>query len=101
MSVQAMSVVVGLDVGGTKTNATVLTDDGRFLVDHMVEVPPSLGQEEIKRFSLCNCPREAVEDRAGTGRCIEPLTDQRADDGIADELAALHHGLGFETNRAT
>ena len=39
MSVQAMSVVVGLDVGGTKTNATVLTDDGRFLVDHMVEVP--------------------------------------------------------------
>src|SRR4029078_7605216 len=33
------SVVVGLDVGGTKTNATVLTDDGRFLVDHMVEVP--------------------------------------------------------------
>ena len=33
-----MSVVVGLDVGGTKTNATVLTDDGRFLVDHMVEV---------------------------------------------------------------
>ena len=32
------AVVVGLDVGGTKTNATVLTEDGRFLVDHMVEV---------------------------------------------------------------
>ncbi len=30
-------VVVGLDVGGTKTNATVLADDGEFLVDHMVE----------------------------------------------------------------
>ena len=33
-----MAFVVGLDVGGTKTNATVLTEDGRFLVDHMAEV---------------------------------------------------------------
>ena len=33
------AVVVGLDVGGTKTNATVLAEDGRFLVDRMVEVP--------------------------------------------------------------
>ena len=33
------AVVVGLDVGGTKTNATVLSDDGRFLIDNMVEVP--------------------------------------------------------------
>jgi glucokinase len=32
------AVVVGLDVGGTKTNATVLGDDGRFLVNQMVEV---------------------------------------------------------------
>src|SRR5215207_398163 len=31
------AVVVGLDVGGTKTNATVLADDGHFLVDRMVE----------------------------------------------------------------
>ena len=34
-----MAVVVGIDVGGTKTNATVLSDDGRFLIDRMVEVP--------------------------------------------------------------
>ena len=32
-------VVVGLDVGGTKTNATVLTADGTFLIEQMVEVP--------------------------------------------------------------
>lgn len=32
-------VVVGLDNGGTKTNATVLELGGRFLVDRMVEVP--------------------------------------------------------------
>jgi len=34
-----MAVVVGIDVGGTKTNATVLSDDGRFLIDRMIEVP--------------------------------------------------------------
>ena len=39
MSGASVAVVVGLDVGGTKTNATVLGEDGRFLVDNMVEVP--------------------------------------------------------------
>ncbi len=34
-----MAVVVGIDVGGTKTNATVLSDDGTFLIDRMVEAP--------------------------------------------------------------
>ncbi|MGD9705032.1 MAG: ROK family protein [Acidimicrobiia bacterium] len=33
------AVVVGLDVGGTKTNATVLDGSGTFLVDRMVETP--------------------------------------------------------------
>jgi predicted NBD/HSP70 family sugar kinase len=33
------AVVVGLDVGGTKTNATVLAEDGSFLVERMVETP--------------------------------------------------------------
>lgn len=32
-------VVVGLDVGGTSTNATLLDGSGRFLVDRMVETP--------------------------------------------------------------
>jgi len=32
-------VVVGLDNGGTKNNATVLDASGRFLVDRMVEMP--------------------------------------------------------------
>ncbi len=32
-------VVVGLDVGGTSTNATVLDGSGRFLVDRLVETP--------------------------------------------------------------
>jgi predicted NBD/HSP70 family sugar kinase len=44
------AVVVGLDVGGTKTNATVLAEDGTFLVDRMVEVPSR----------VCEGPRGAV-----------------------------------------
>jgi predicted NBD/HSP70 family sugar kinase len=32
-------MVVGLDNGGTKNNATVLTPDGKFLVDRLVETP--------------------------------------------------------------
>jgi glucokinase len=35
----AGQLVVGLDVGGTTTNVTVLTGDGRFLVDRMLELP--------------------------------------------------------------
>jgi predicted NBD/HSP70 family sugar kinase len=36
---QRRAVVVGLDVGGTKTNATVLAEDGTFLIDRMIELP--------------------------------------------------------------
>jgi glucokinase len=32
-------VVVGLDIGGTSTNATVLDGFGRFLVDALCETP--------------------------------------------------------------
>ncbi|MFC0530432.1 ROK family protein [Phytohabitans kaempferiae] len=35
----ANGVVVGLDVGGTATNATVVDESGRFLVDRLVETP--------------------------------------------------------------
>jgi predicted NBD/HSP70 family sugar kinase len=32
-------VIVGIDIGGTKDNVTVLDAAGRFLIDHMVDVP--------------------------------------------------------------
>jgi glucokinase len=38
------SVVVGIDVGGTKTNATVLSGSGDFLVNEMVELPSQVTQ---------------------------------------------------------
>jgi glucokinase len=36
------AVVVGLDVGGTKTNATILSEAGEFLTEGMVEVPSNV-----------------------------------------------------------
>jgi glucokinase len=33
------SLVVGLDVGGTSNNVTVLSPDGEFLIDHLLELP--------------------------------------------------------------
>jgi glucokinase len=38
------AVVVGLDVGGTKTAATVLAADGQFLVDRMLETPSRVNE---------------------------------------------------------
>jgi predicted NBD/HSP70 family sugar kinase len=35
----AESLVVGLDVGGTSTNVTVLTLDGKYLIDRLLEIP--------------------------------------------------------------
>jgi glucokinase len=37
-------VVIGLDVGGTCTNATALDGDGTFLVDRLVEIPSCVKQ---------------------------------------------------------
>lgn len=53
MSSQNSWVVVGLDNGGNKNNATILEATGRFLVDHLVETPsrvqegPEVGIEAL------------------------------------------------------
>jgi len=38
----ASSVIVGIDNGGTKNNVTVLDNEGRFLIDHMIELPSAV-----------------------------------------------------------
>ncbi|MEU4550478.1 ROK family protein [Micromonospora violae] len=42
MGSAGVPVVVGLDNGGTSNNATVLTVDGRFLVDGLLEIPSAV-----------------------------------------------------------
>ncbi|MGC5029481.1 ROK family protein [Micromonospora sp. DT229] len=58
------TVVVGIDNGGTNNNATVLTADGRFLVDHLVETP-----SEVRAG-----PEAAVEAMAGSFAEVLALT---------------------------
>jgi glucokinase len=64
-------VVVGLDIGGTSTNATVLDGFGKFLVDDLVEIPSrvlegpdatlvALEDALTGVLSLTNVPRRAV-----------------------------------------
>ena len=73
MGSAGVPVVVGLDNGGTSNNATVLTVDGRFLVDGLVEIPS--------------------EVRAGPEAAIEALA--RALDGVL-----AHTGVPRELVRA-
>jgi glucokinase len=55
-------VVVGLDVGGTKTNATVLADDGEFLVDRMIETPSCVRDGPAAAIAaIGNAMRHALE----------------------------------------
>ena len=71
MGIAEHQVVVGLDVGGTTCNATVLTADGRFLVEQLVETPsrvregPEVTLEVLAEsleavLTLTGVPRSAV-----------------------------------------
>ena len=60
-----MTVVVGLDVGGTKTNATVLTEDGRFLIDRMIEAPSRVTEGPLAAVESIAGVYAAVLDAAG------------------------------------
>ena len=68
MSAATAAVVVGLDVGGTKTNATVLTDDGRFLVDHMVEVASGVLEGPAAAIAAIDEAMELVLELTATRR---------------------------------
>jgi glucokinase len=57
------SVVVGLDVGGTTTNATVLTAKGDFLVEGLMEVPSRvLDGPEATIEALADAVDEALRE---------------------------------------
>jgi len=63
-----VAVVVGLDVGGTKTNATVVSEEGRFLVDRMVEVPSGVLDGPAAAISAIDQAMALVLVVAGTNR---------------------------------
>ncbi len=61
-------IVVGIDNGGTKTNATVLDADGRFLVDRMLEVPSRVNEGPEAALEAMDHAMELALSTAGVGR---------------------------------
>ena len=68
MSDISPSVVVGLDVGGTKTNATVLDEHGTFLVGRMVETPSCVRQGPDAAIDAMRVAMEAALATVGLDR---------------------------------
>lgn len=61
-------VVVGIDVGGTKTNATVVDDSGHILVDRMVEGPSRVTDGPPAAVDAIDAIMITVLDVAGAER---------------------------------
>ena len=64
----AGAVVVGIDNGGTKTNATVMDLDRRFLVDRMHEVPSRVNEGPAAALEAMEHAMEVALDAAGVAR---------------------------------
>jgi glucokinase len=61
-------VVVGLDNGGTKNNATVLDASGRFLVDELIESPSRVKEGPEVALAALVLTFEGVLERTGIAR---------------------------------
>ena len=62
------AVVAGIDVGGTKTNATILDETGRFLVDRMIETPSCVTDGPDAAVAAIEATLLLAVDIAGTTR---------------------------------
>jgi predicted NBD/HSP70 family sugar kinase len=67
MAELSRQVVVGLDVGGTTCNATVLTGSGEFLVDEMVETPSRVTEGPAVSIGVLADVYQDVLARSGRG----------------------------------
>jgi glucokinase len=106
MSTTDEQVVVGLDNGGTKNNATVLDATGRFLVDRMVETPsrvlegPQVAIEALAEamadiLALTGTPRSRVAaiglDTPGPASATGVISSR----GATNFSARAWHGFDF------
>jgi hypothetical protein len=69
-------------------------------LDHVIELSATLGKQKIKSFGLGASAGKAIENGSLLGCSVEPLANQRTDDRIAHQLAALHDCLGLEADRS-
>jgi glucokinase len=81
------AVVVGLDVGGTKTNATVLDEHGRYLVDRMVEGPSRVHDGPAAAIDAVGAAMHRALDEAATS------ADAVRAIGLASPGPASAHGV--------
>ena len=103
------SIVVGLDNGGTKNNATVLDATGKFLVDRLVETPslvhegPEAAIEALvdsldNILALCGLPRGDVSavglDTPGPASALRRHLIQRLDQFFRARVVGLRHPHG-------
>ena len=97
LAVAAMMQAIG--AGKTAANALNQRIFIDFKFDHPIKVPAPLGQQFVKRLSLRRGARIAIEDCAHRWpHRVQLFADQRRNDLIRDQLPALHHGLGLQTN---
>lgn len=68
MGIAEHQVVVGLDVGGTTCNATVLDVGGRFLVDRMVEKPSRVTEGPTIAIEVLSEAMDDVLELSGIAR---------------------------------
>ncbi len=68
MGSATVPVVVGIDNGGTSNNTTVLTLDGRFLVDELVETPSEVQAGPEAAVAAMAAAFDGVLARAGVPR---------------------------------
>jgi glucokinase len=61
-------VVLGIDIGGTATNATILDEHGNFLVDRMVEVPSRVTEGPDAALEAVAAGMALVLETAGVSR---------------------------------
>ena len=66
--VHRSGVVIGLDNGGTANNATVMTPEGEFLVDRLVEVPSRVVEGPDAAIEALVSALETVLDLVGVPR---------------------------------
>ncbi len=59
----ARAVIVGIDVGGTADNVTVLTYKGTFLIDQLLEVPSRVLEGPLAVLRQAYEPGLATEGR--------------------------------------
>jgi predicted NBD/HSP70 family sugar kinase len=103
----ATAVVVGLDVGGNKTNATVLDDLGRFLVDRMIEVASRVREGPAAAVAATEDAMELALTVTGTQRGavgaigLDTPGPASADGVISARGATSAARLGWPANSVT